>query len=102
MDYYSTFDSGECIFKLYKKSSYFALEKVKGIPRFPYSNYLKNPPTGFPKGYPMYAVITVNGITEVIEHRKMEPVFYVTDDPSVWKELGVEQTKAGKQKYKAR
>lgn len=87
MDYYSTFESGECVFKLYKKNNFFASEKVIGIPRFPYSNYLKNPPAGFPKGYPMYAVITVNGITDIIEHRKMEPVFYVTDDPRVWKEI---------------
>lgn len=97
MDYYSTFDGGESIFKLYKMNSFFALKKVTGIPRFPYSNYLKNPPAGFPKGYPTYAVITVNGITDIIEHRKMEPIFYVTDDPNIWRELGVEQTKTGKQ-----
>ncbi len=38
---------------------------------------------------PMYEVITVDGITEVIEHRKMEPIFYITDDPTILKELGV-------------
>jgi len=37
--------------------------------------------------YPAYVAITVNGITDIIEHRKMEPIFYVTDDPAVWKEL---------------
>lgn len=52
---------------------------------------LKNPPRGFPPGYPAYEVITVNGITEIIEHRKMEPEFYITDDPAVWKELGIAQ-----------
>jgi hypothetical protein len=52
---------------------------------------LKHPPPGFPPGYPSYEVITVNGITEIIEHRKMEPIFYITDDPAVWKELGVGQ-----------
>ncbi len=36
---------------------------------------LKNPPKGFDPGYPAYEVITVNGITEIIEHRKMEPIF---------------------------
>jgi hypothetical protein len=86
MNYYST---GECTFKLYKKGSFFALKKVKGVSRFPYSNYLKNPPVGFPKGYPVYEVIIVNGITDVIEHRKMEPIFYVTDDPNIWTEFGV-------------
>jgi len=48
---------------------------------------LKYPPQGFPPGYPSYAIITVNGITEIIEHRKMEPIFYITDDPAVWSEL---------------
>ncbi len=51
---------------------------------------LKHPPPGFPPGYPAYEIITVNGITDIIEHRKMEPIFYITDDPAVWKELGVE------------
>lgn len=33
-----------------------------------------------------YVPITVDGMTEIIEHRKMEPTFYVTDDPKVWKQ----------------
>ena len=96
MDYYSTFSGGESVFKLYKTDSSVVLKKVAGIPRFPYANYLKNPPAGFPKGYPKYAVITVDGITDVIEHRKMEPVFYLTDDPAIWKELGVASVKPTK------
>ena len=47
---------------------------------------LRNPPHGFPEGYPAYEAITVNGITEIVEHRKMEPIFYVTDDAAVRKE----------------
>jgi hypothetical protein len=47
---------------------------------------LKNPPQGFPSGYPSYEAITVNGITGIVEHKKMEPIFYVTDDPAVRKE----------------
>jgi hypothetical protein len=61
--------------------------KVKGSEPF----QLKHPPNGFPPGYPAYEIITVNGITEIIEHRKMEPIFYITDDPAIWKELGVGQ-----------
>jgi hypothetical protein len=38
---------------------------------------------------PGFEVITVNGITEVIEHRQMEPIFYITDDPAVLAKLGV-------------
>jgi hypothetical protein len=47
---------------------------------------LKNPPQGFPSGYPSYERITVNGMTEMIEHRRAEPIFYISDDPAVWKE----------------
>ena len=39
--------------------------------------------------YPSYEIITVGKATEVIEHRKMEPVFYVTDEPAVLSKLGV-------------
>jgi hypothetical protein len=59
--------------------------KEKGLEPF----QLKHPPHGFPPGYPSYEVITANGTTEIIEHRKPEPIFYITDDPAVWKELGV-------------
>ncbi len=65
--------------------------KVYGKLRGLGPNPLKHPPQGFPPGYPSYEVITVNGITEIIEHRKMEPIFYITDDPAVRKELGVGQ-----------
>jgi hypothetical protein len=47
---------------------------------------LKNSPEGFASGYPAYNPITVDGMTEMIEHRKLEPVFYITDDPAVWKQ----------------
>jgi hypothetical protein len=49
----------------------------------------KNPPPGFPSGYPAYEAITVHGITEIIEHRKMEPIFYVTDEDAVWKQYNL-------------
>ena len=42
---------------------------------------------GYPNGYPSYEVISIGGVTEVIEHRQMEPIFYVTDDPAVLAEL---------------
>ena len=48
---------------------------------------LKNPRPGFPPGYPSYEIVTVNGMTEIIEHRRMEPIFYITDDPAAWAEL---------------
>jgi hypothetical protein len=42
-----------------------------------------------PIPYPLYELLTANGITEIIEHRRMEPVFYITDNPEVSRKLGV-------------
>jgi hypothetical protein len=67
------------------------LTKVKGKLKGFGPLQLNHPPPGFPPGYPSYEIITVNGMTDIIEHRKPEAIFYVTDDPSVWKELGVGQ-----------
>jgi hypothetical protein len=53
---------------------------------YPLEYASKNPPSGFPPHYPIYEATTVNGITEIIEHRKMEPIFYITDDTNVWKQ----------------
>lgn len=33
--------------------------------------------------YPHYAYVVANGVIEVLEHRRMEPVFYLSDDPSL-------------------
>jgi hypothetical protein len=63
--------------------------KVSGKEKGSEPLQLKHPPPGFPAGYPAYEVIAANGITEIIEHRKMEPIFFITDDAAVWKELEV-------------
>lgn len=42
--------------------------------------------------YPLYEVLTVNGITEVLEYKRMEPLFYVSDDPQVRKRLDLPNT----------
>lgn len=68
-----------------------ALEKLEGKVRGLGPNRLKHPPPGFPPRYPSDEVITVKDTTEIIEHRKQEPIFYVTDDPAVRKELEVRQ-----------
>jgi hypothetical protein len=62
------------------------IEKENGKVRCTNPFQLKNPPQGFPSGYPSYQAVTFNGVTEIIEHRKMEPIFYVTDKPSVLKQ----------------
>jgi hypothetical protein len=40
---------------------------------------------GSESDYPGYEAVVVNGTTELMEHKRMEPVFSVTDDPAVWK-----------------
>jgi hypothetical protein len=39
--------------------------------------------------YPAYEVVTVNGVSDIVEHRSMAPVFYMVDDATVWKALGL-------------
>ena len=89
-DYHSTFDGGEGIFKLYDNSHFFCIQKVTASTKdgnWPQSVQLQSSQ----EGYPRYKVVSINGITDVIELRKMEPIFYVTDDPAILKELGVQQ-----------
>ena len=94
MDYYSTFGGGEYVFKFYDKNKFIKLQKIsldtEEQPAIR-TRELEKPPVSFPEGYPAYNVVTVNGITDIVERRKMEPVFYMTDDPAVWKELGIKQ-----------
>lgn len=46
--------------------------------------------------YPSFEIVTSQGITEIIEHRRPEPIFYINDDPAVRAELGVsDQRKKG-------
>jgi hypothetical protein len=50
----------------------------------------RSPQAGFAdRSYPLYEIITANGVTEVIEHRRPEPVFYITDDRTVKTKLGL-------------
>jgi hypothetical protein len=90
MSYYSVPWGGIATFILQNTKGQ-TVKKVYGTVKGSEPLELKHPPPGFPHGYPAYEIITVKGITDIIEHRKMEPVFYVTDDPAVWKELGVAQ-----------
>jgi hypothetical protein len=61
----------------YKKDKIFALPKHTITPKMQNTECveLKSLPAGFPKGYPCYKVLKINGITDIIELRKMEPFF---------------------------
>lgn len=37
--------------------------------------------------YPSYYQVTINGQTEIIEHRKMEPIFYISNKEAVEKAM---------------
>lgn len=37
--------------------------------------------------FPSYEVVTVSGVTDIVEHRKTEPLFCMSDDPKVWAAL---------------
>lgn len=85
MSYYIKPWGGRAQFILRDKNEQI-IKKENGTTRCKEPFQLKNPSQGFSSDYPSYEAITVNGITEIIEHRKMEPIFYVTDDTAVWKQ----------------
>ena len=82
MDYYIDSSGRTATFTL-RDSSGSVISKVTGKQKGlePLQRRTRLP--GYPEGFPSYEIITVGGITEIIEHRKMEPFFYVTDDPEV-------------------
>lgn len=90
MDYYIGSSSRTTTFTL-RAASGAVISKVTGnqIGLEPLQRKAKLP--GYPEGYPSYEIITVGQITEIIEHRRMEPIFYVTDDPAVKAEFASRQ-----------
>ena len=82
MDYYIDSSGRTATFTL-RDSSGSVISKVTGKQKGlePLQRRTRLP--GYPEGNPSYEIITVGGITEIIEHRKMEKFFYVTDDPEV-------------------
>jgi len=86
LDYYNMPWGRRATFKLFGPS-HELLSKVTGTQDGDEPKLLRVQPPGYPAGYPAYEVISVNGITDIIEHRKMEPIFYVSENPTVWAEL---------------
>jgi hypothetical protein len=59
------------------------LAEVEGPVRDALPQTLLAAPKRGPIPYPLYEVVVINGITEVIEHREKGALFYVTDDVNV-------------------
>jgi hypothetical protein len=60
-----------------------------GIPSYPLA-LTPIPPSG-PMPYPLYQIATINGITELIEHRQRGPLFHISDDTEVKRQLRLSQ-----------
>ncbi len=81
LQYYSSPFNTDNAVLLAKDNNGKTIIKVSGKSEF-HSETLKkrNSSGGYNRdSYPHYVIITINGVTEVIEHRKMEPIFYISD-----------------------
>jgi len=87
MNYYTKIPIGRDVKFIEKDKNGKVLKKVSGKTRGLHPLRIHNVPEGSESLYSSYEVITVKGTTEIIEHKKMEPIFYVNDDPAVKKEL---------------
>ena len=74
MSYYNSPLGGSAKFTL-RDSKQRVLEKVNGRLKCRYPIELTNSLSGLAPDYPSYEEITVNGVTEIIEHKRSEPIF---------------------------
>jgi hypothetical protein len=78
LDCYSTFSGGEFVFKLYKKGSFFKIQKATAdLSRI--KEIVQDDSLVKKDKYPKYFAVTIDGIVDIVELRKMEPVFYMTE-----------------------
>jgi hypothetical protein len=83
MSYFSSPVYGRTAAFVLKRQDGSEISRVSGRCRGDRPIYLGAPTADTPRRYPNYEMITVNGSSEVIEHRAMEPIFYISDDPAV-------------------
>ena len=88
MDLYMNSFVGKTTFTL-RDSSGSVISKVTGKNKTLQPLHRREKLPGYSEGYPSYEIISVGEITEILEHRKMEPIFYITDDPEVKAELQI-------------
>jgi hypothetical protein len=90
MNYYIEPTGRSATFVLHDKENHI-LGKVTGTLRGSTPLSVKGSSQSGTTDYPSFEVITAQGVSEVIEHKKMEPKFYITEDSAIWRELGVAQ-----------
>jgi hypothetical protein len=86
MDYYVGPFSRSATFLLKTRNGY-RLGKVSASLNGLAPQHINGGSPGSGGFYPAYEVVTVKGIVDVVEHRAMEPIFYMTDDTAVWKAI---------------
>jgi hypothetical protein len=79
LNYYTTLPGANDAKFILKDRKGEKLAEVKGRVKcqYPYSG----------SSYPSYDAVVVNGATEILEFKRMEPIFYVNDDPAKRKEI---------------
>ena len=82
MSYYIDPQGREATFVLSDQRQHI-LAKVNGKLQSAEPLHLNSSPQSVATDYPSFEVVTANGVTEIIEHKKMEPTFYITDDPAI-------------------
>jgi hypothetical protein len=87
MDYYTPFPGANDAEFVLRNSKGEELAEVKGKVKcqFPYSG----------QSYPVYTAVVVNDTTEILEFRRMEPIFYVNDDPAIRRNVLADCRKSG-------
>lgn len=91
LDYYINRNGHKAVLKIKKKHGFFWVKRI--------SIKLKSlGPTSFngrdSEGlliHPSYEVLSAEGITDVVEHKYRNNIFYMNDDPDVWEKLGIER-----------
>lgn len=90
VNYYNKLGRNDATFLLYDKQQH-VVAKINGTLRDAAPVHLKSSSQRESTGYPLFEVVTANGITEIMEHKKMEPIVYLSDDPTIWRELEGDQ-----------
>jgi hypothetical protein len=94
LDYYT---SGKAVFSLIRKSDKELLDRV--VARVRDSKPLEVDGTSWPMGeratYPIYSVVTYEGVSEIIEHMKRGPIFSIAESGNIVKNVGCRMRKTG-------